>query len=353
MQAPLSFHTVFPWTKAPFIVSAPMRPISFAPLAVAVSRAGGLGFLAGGTDLVFLETSLEDAVESLSKFPIPSSSADLLPIGVGFINWAVDLDKAISIIQNFMPSAVWFFAPRNNVDLIRWTERTREVTSMRTEVWIQVGSVADAVEVAQSCHPDVLVVQGSDAGGHGIARGAGIISLLPEVADALAQEGLGNIRLLAAGGIVEGRAVAACLALGADGVALGTRFLASEEATLTKGNQGDVIRSKDGGTSTARTTVYDILRGATGWPEHYNARGIINQSYLDAKDGIVTEENKRLYAEALEKGDQGWGEHGRLAAYAGTGVGLISEVLPARDILNEIRHDVKKAQLKFTSMEFD
>lgn len=353
MPAPSSFQAAFPWTRKPLIVSAPMRPISFAPLAVAVSRAGGLGFLAGGVDLVTLERSLENAVESLSKFPIPGSSADLLPIGVGFINWGVDLDMAISIIQKFLPSAVWFFAPRTNHDLIKWTERTREVTSARTEVWIQIGSVADAVEVAQSCHPDVLVVQGSDAGGHGISRGAGIISLLPEVADALSKEGLGNIRLLAAGGIVEGRAVSASLALGADGVVLGTRFLASEEATLTKGNQGDVIRSKDGGISTVRTRVYDTLRGTKGWPENYNARGIINQSYLDAKDEIVTDENKRLYAEALEKGDQGWGEHGRLAAYAGTGVGLINEVLSARDILEEVRLDVKKAQLKFTNMEFD
>ena len=114
-----------------------------------------------------------------------------------------------------------------------------------------------------------------------------------------------------------------------------------------------MIRSKDGGISTARTRVYDTLRGTKGWPENYNARGIINQSYLDAKDEIVTDENKRLYAEALEKGDQGWGKHGRLAAYAGTGVGLINEVLSARDILDEIRLDVRKAQLKFANMEFD
>ncbi len=344
----MSLSSVFPWTETPLIAGAPMRLINLPPLAVAVSRAGGLGFLAGGggTDVISLESNLEEAVDLLSKSPIPGALPGVLPIGVGFINWAVDLDMAISRIQRFVPAAVWFFAPRSNAELVEWTERTREVTSMKTKVWIQVGTVSDAVEVAQSCQPDVLVIQGIDAGGHGLARGAGIISLLPEVADALAKINLAHIKLMAAGGIVEGRAMAACLILGADGVVLGTRLLASEEATLAKGYQDDVIRAKDGGISTVRSTVYDALRGTTGWPDRYNARGIINQSYLDARDGGITETNKKLYAEALEKGDQG-GEQGRLTAYAGTGVGLIKEVLSAQEILDEVR---KTVHAKFASM---
>ena len=92
---------------------------------------------------------------------------------------------------------------------------------------------------------------------------------------------MANIRLIAAGGIVEGRGSVACLALGGYGVVMGTRFLASREAGIAKGYQDDVLRMDDGGTSTVRTRVYDTLREPE-WPGQYNGRGLINQSDLDA-----------------------------------------------------------------------
>ena len=156
----------------------------------------------------------------------------------------------------------------------------------KTKIWIQIGTVKDAIEVARSCHPDVLVVQGADAGGHGLVQGAGIVTLLPEVADSLRGIGMADIPLVAAGGIVEGRGSAACLALGACVVVMGMRFLASREASIAKEYQDNVLRMDDGGTSTVRTRVYDTLRG-TERPSRYNGRGIINQSYLDAQNGVV------------------------------------------------------------------
>lgn len=343
----------YPWTRNPLVVSAPMRLISLAPLAVAVSRAGGLGFLAAGTDLTTLNHNLQEAADLISKSPIHGTPPSTLPIGIGFINWGVDLDVAIESIAKFLPAAVWFFASRKITDLVDWARRIREITFGKTHIWIQVGTVSDALEAAKSCNPDMLVIQGADAGGHGLARGAGIITLLPEVVDALNEANLGNIALVAAGGIVEGRGAAACLAIGASGVAMGTRFLACNEASLAKGYQEDVLRRTDGGVSTVRTVVYDTLRGTTDWPERYDARGIINASYLDVQDGVITEENKTLYAKELEKGDQGWGEQGRLTTYAGTGVGLIKEVLSAQDILEEIRNDVKKIATTFAEASFD
>lgn len=342
----------YPWTQNPLIISAPMRLISLAPLAVAVSRAGGLGFLAAGTDLSTLIEQLQEATDQLFESPIQATPPGILPIGVGFINWAVDVDEATKALEKFAPAAVWLFAPQKNTDFVTWTTRVRQATSWKTKIWIQVGTVTDALEVATSCHPDVLVIQGHDAGGHGLARGAGIVTLLPEAVDALKELNLGNIVLMAAGGVVEGRGVAACMTLGASGVAMGTRFLACKEATIAKGYQHDVLDKKDGGVSTVRTMVYDCLRGTTDWPERYDGRGIINQSYLDVDNGVITTENKRLYAEAIEKGDQGWGERGRLTAYAGTGVGLIKKVLSAREILEEIRTDVKKAQSEFAGISF-
>ena len=321
-----------------------MRLIALAPLAVAVSRAGGLGFIGAGTDVANLKQHLKAAADLLEKLPIDGATTETLPIGVGFINWGADLDIAVEAIREYVPAAVWFFAPERNVDLVAWTTRMREATGGKTKIWIQIGTVSDALEIARICKPDVLVVQGTDGGGHGLQCGGGIVTLLPEVADALREAGYHNISLVAAGGIIEGRGVAAALALGASGVAMGTRFLACEEADIAKGYQEDVVRMKDGGINTVRSCVYDTLRGTTGWPARYGGRGIINQSYLDAREGGVTHENKALYAEALKKGDQGWGAQGRLTAYAGTGVGLIKGVKSAREILDEVRDSLNKIQ---------
>lgn len=334
----------YPWVVEPVIGCAPMRVIALSPLAVAVSRAGGIGFLAAGSDLSDLQDHLEEAARLINHTPVPGAAHDTMPIGVGFLNWGADLDKALEAIQKYVPAAVWFFAPRKNEDLALWTQCIREVSGAKTKIWIQVGTVADAIEVSRLCKPDVLVVQGTDAGGHGLERGAGIITLLPEVADALQELGWGHIALLAAGGIVEGRGTAACLALGAGGVVMGTRFLACTEAQIAKGYQDEVLRANDGGVNTVRSRVYDTLRGTTGWPGQYNGRGIINQSFLDATNGEVTEENKRLYIEAMKMGNTGWGPQGRMTTYAGTGVGLIHDIKTAEAILEEVRTDAKKIQ---------
>lgn len=210
---------------------------------------------------------------------------------------------------------------------------------------MQAGSVAEALSVVRGVQPDVLVVQGSDAGGHGLAQGAGVISLVPEVSDAVAalvaKEGGHAPVIIAAGGIVEGRGVAAALALGASGVVMGTRFLASKEAKIAKGYQDEVVRAKDGGQTTVRTKVYDNLRGTTGWADTYNGRGIINKSYTDAVAGLNEDENKKLYNEEVSKGDAGWGVKGRLTTYAGTGVGLVTDVMSAAEIMNEVREGTR------------
>ena len=333
------FTARFPWIKHPLIVSAPMRLIALAPLAVAVSMAGGLGFIGVGYDLSNLEAELQKAKALCYKHGFASSDKGVLPVGVGLINWGADLTVALKVLKDYPPAAVWLFAPKRNQDLVNWSNGVRAATHGKTEIWVQIGTVADAAEIADICSPDVFVVQGSDAGGHGLEQGASIVTLLPEVTDALKNMGKANIDLVATGGIVEGRGVAASLALGAKGVVMGTRFLASEEAQIAKGYQDDVLRSNDGGISTVRSKVYDTLRGTVKWPNRYGGRGIINESYRDAHKGEVTAEMRRLHDEALEKGDAGWGEHGRLTAYAGTGVGLIHQAMSASVIINEVRSD--------------
>lgn len=341
-----SLSSDYAWTCSPLLASAPMRLIALAPLAVAVSRAGGIGFIAAGTEINALRNELRKASTMLEASPIKGVQTGVLPIGIGFINWGVDLTAVLEALDGIVPAAVWFFAPKRNSDLVEWTNEIRDRSSGKTKIWIQIGNVSDALEVTKLCHPDVLVVQGTDAGGHGLAQGSGIISLLPEVVDALQEVGLNNISLVAAGGIVEGRGTAACLALGADGVALGTRFLASHEANIATGYQDAVLGAKDGSANTVRTDIYDQLRGTTGWPTRFNGRAIVNQSFLDAQQGMPADENKRLYDKALQEGVQGWAH--RLTAYAGTAVGLVKKVKPAHEIIEEIRQDAIETLSRFS-----
>ncbi|KAG0645225.1 2-nitropropane dioxygenase [Hyphodiscus hymeniophilus] len=339
-----SLKSQYPWTSKPFIVSAPLRAIAGPALATSVSRASGLGFLGAGTDLSNFEQMFSECINILQKSPIPNSLPGIVPIGVGFICWGASLPVALSVITkaNLKPAAAWLFAPKEAKDLMEWAQGIRKASNGKTRIWVQVGTVAMAIEIVRSCEPDVLVIQGSDAGGHGLAKSSSIISLLPECADALQREGFGHIPLVAAGGVMDGRGVVAAIALGATGICMGTRFLSTPEAVVSKGYQYAVIRAKDGGVSTARTRLYDSLRGTPGWPEDYNGRGVLNHSFWDHEKGMGEKENTRLYEKAVETGDAGWGDQGRMTTYAGTGVGLIHKVQPAAEIVAEVLREAKK-----------
>jgi nitronate monooxygenase len=213
-------------------------------------------------------------------------------------------------------------------------------------VWLQVGSVKDAVKVAREAKPDVLVTQGSDAGGHGLAKSAGLVSLLPEVRDTLAAEGLLNdVAVVGSGGIVDGRGAAAAFAWGADGVVMGTRFLSASETVMHPNWRAEVLRAGDGGQGTVKSMLFDELRGPSIWPEGYDGRGLVNASSGDFDRGIGIDEVRRLFAEASQEEDGGFGAggKGRAAMWAGTGVGLITKEQSAAEIVEEVRDGARKA----------
>ena len=335
MADPLSAS--YPWTNSPLIVSAPMVKLTLGPLAAAMYRAGGLGFVGGGFDLSNLMSNMDETASLLDHTP----GTGVLPVGIGFQNWGADPALAMAAVKKHVPIAVWLFAPYALPDLVPWAEGTREVSAGRTRIWVQVGTVAEAVQVAELVRPDVLVVQGSDAGGHGLVNRASIVSLVPEVKDALEQRRI-SIPIVAAGGICDGRGVAAALALGADGVSMGTRFLACEECTISKGYRDEVLRVSDGGVSTVKTKVYDVCRGILDWPKIYDWRGVANRSYMDALQGMSERENRELYQQEMQKGDKGWGPDGRMTTYAGTNVGLVREVKTAREIVVEVSREARE-----------
>ena len=335
------FLSHYPWITHPLLVSAPMPVMSGPALAVAVSRAGGLGFIGPGAKTQDTTDDLKTAAsliqEARSTFgttsPTPESP---LPVGVGYQLWADDIDVASAAIKEYKPCGAWLYAPRQGPkDFDLWSQRFRHA-SPHTQIWIQIGTLKEAHQLLQNAEkPDVIVVQGAESGGHGRARdGIGLITLLPEVADAMAES---QIPLIAAGGIADGRGVAAELCLGAWGAARGTRFLAATEARISRGYQDEIVRASDGAVSTTRTLLYNHLRGTFGWPEEYVPRTIINRSHVEKEEGKSFEELKRLHDEASKAGDSGWGPDGRLATYAGASVGLIHDVKDAGELVRDIR----------------
>ncbi|ESU08181.1 hypothetical protein FGSG_12180 [Fusarium graminearum PH-1] len=309
------FASQFPWTTSPAIIGAPMRVMSGPQLALEISKAGGLGFIGPGA-------KPEDTSKDLTTL------------------WNGDLKSAVEAVREHKPCAAWLFAPRRGQEeLDEWMFQIREAYP-DIQVWIQIGTVQESVEVTTSKHrPDALVIQGAEAGGHGRATdGLGLMALFPEIEDQVLDC---SMSLFAAGGIADGRGVAAALSLGATGAVMGTRFLAATEARISKGYQQEVVRATDGSRCTTRTMLYNHLRGTMGWPEQYSPRGIVNQSFHDHQAGVDFEELKERHDEAVKSGDKGWGPEGRLATYAGAAVGLVRDVQDAGVIVRRVQSEAK------------
>jgi nitronate monooxygenase len=344
----------YPWTQTPLIANAPMAGFAKHELACAVTKAGGLGFIGSIVDMGQLEADLEKASGVLSsesksregeeeKEGWSFVDGEVLPVGVGFLPFVAKLSEAAAVVEKFRPAVVWFFAAVDNADYKTWTEEMRKV-SPKTQIWIQIGSVTAALSIAQSCSPDVLVMQGLDAGGHGYEKGCSIISLVPETIDALTAHGL-EIPVVASGGIVDGRGVAAALALGAKGVVMGTGFLAAKETVVPhEGYRKAVLQARDGGQATVRDKVFDELRGPNIWPVEYDGRSIVTTSYKDSKSGVGLEEVRTKLAAVEKSGSMGFGAEGekRATIWCGAGVGLVNEMRPAKAIIEEVREGARR-----------
>lgn len=345
-----SLHSDYPWTTAPFVANAPMGGFAGSALATAVSRAKGMGFIGAVFDMVALSKQLEEVSQNFFGANGPAQD-QTLPVGVGLLTFVAKAAEAIPVVQKFRPAAVWLFASHGLADFKVWTKEIR-AASPKTKIWIQIGSVAGALHIAEFCKPDVIVMQGSDAGGHGWEKGASIMSLLPETSDELEAKGFEHIPIVAAGGIVDGRGVAAALALGASGVVMGTRFLSAPETTVPhEGYRNAILRTKDGGQNTVRAKVFDELKGPNIWPALFDGRAVVSESYTDHISGTGIEEIRKLHADAVKEKYSGYGidGKGRAVVWAGTGVGLVSESKKAGEIVVEVMADAQKAVEKAKS----
>src|SRR5205085_8712006 len=166
---------------------------------------------------------------------------------------------------------------------------------------------------------DIIVTQGTEAGGHGGGRST--LPLVPAVVDMVASSGR-DVPVVAAGGITDGRGLAAALMLGADGVLMGTRFYVASEALASSAAKARVVAAS--GDDTLRTTVFDIARGYD-WPKHYTGRAVRNrfsEAWHGREEALARDEVERArYAEAAAQGDA------EIAVvFAGEGIDLITAV---------------------------
>lgn len=291
------------------ILLAPMDLVADGRLVAAVDAAGGFGILGGGYgDENWLTRELDAIDRARARF------------GVGFITWSLaQQPKLLDLALERKPAAVLLsFAPPGP-----FIDRIKRAGAL---VICQVQSAALAEEAA-SAGADVLVTQGTEAGGHGASRG--LITLLPEIVDLMA----GRIPVVAAGGVADGRGLAAALMLGAAGVMMGTRFYASQEAAGKQAAKERIRSAK--GDDTLRSIVFDISKGHV-WPAPFTGRCLRNR-HAERWFGNEIEllrhshEETPKYLAARQAGD-----FDVAAVIAGEAAGLIHDIPSAKDLIERI-----------------
>jgi nitronate monooxygenase len=286
------------------IALAPMGGSAGGALTAAVSRGGGLGLLgaaSGNGDWLARE--------------LPIAAAADEPWGIGFWSWAVDVGTVEGALQH-RPAAVLlsFGDPGPFAGRIR---------AAGVRLIIQVTDLEEARQ-AVDLGADVIVAQGTEGGGHGARRGRSTLPFVPVVVDLAAPT-----PVLAAGGIADGRGVAAALALGAAGALIGTRFQATAEALVDPAITTAILEGR--GQDTERSRVLDIARGSA-WPAAYTARTLAHP-YLD----VWRDREKELASDPRAReaylADVAQGVIPPLPVWAGEAVDLVTDRPPAAELV--------------------
>lgn len=288
------------------VLLAPMDLVSGGALAAAVSHAGGLGMIGGGYgDGAWLEREWGNAGNAR--------------VGCGFITWSLaKRPEALDTALAHGPAAIMlsFGDPRPFGAAIR---------AAGARLICQVQTVAQAREAVEA-GADVIVAQGTEAGGHGQAEP--LLTLLPRVVDACP-----DVPVAAAGGIADGRGLAAAMMLGAEGVVMGTRFYASLEANGHPEAKRRIVAAEGG--QTVRSIVFDLSR-RNRWPEPYTGRVLRNEHaerWLGREDALEAQGDAvaRDYADARERGD-----FDVAAVIAGESCSLILDIPAAGEIVARV-----------------
>jgi nitronate monooxygenase len=293
------------------ILSAPMALISGGRLAAAVTSSGGLGFIGGGygdSDWLQREFGLTEGQK----------------VGCGFITWSL-AGKPELLDQTLERQPVTIMLSFG--DLQPFADR---IHAAGIPLIAQVQTL-DHARQALDAGAEILAAQGSEAGGHGMTVRS-TFTLVPDVVD-LAAGRAPETLVLAAGGVADGRGLAAALVLGAHGVLVGTRFWASPEALVSPRAHERAVGAS--GDNTYRTRVYDIVR-RLDWPPEYNERALSNP-FVDGWHGNEAELRSSL-PEAVSTFEAAVAaeDFSAAAILVGEAIGRVDRVRPAADIVADM-----------------
>ncbi|MCB1662006.1 MAG: nitronate monooxygenase [Pseudomonadales bacterium] len=309
------------------IALAPMAFVGSTPaLAIAVCNAGGIGSLAAGILPVNVLFNTIQAIKDQTD----------RPFNVNFVSLFVQPEQIQLCIEQAVPIVSFHWGAPEPVYI-------QQLKDAGIKVWMQVGSVAAAQEAA-ALGADFIIAQGNEAGGHNY-DGLPLFILLPEIVAAVAP-----IPVLAAGGISKGNQIAAALALGAAGVSIGTRFIASPEANAHKEYKRQLLEANS--LDTCLTSIYGpdmpefnpmrVLN--TGLVKAYAGREDDAAQDLDTEPVIATMQTPvgeiplRRFTSYPPTPDTE-GDISDLPLLAGQGVGLVKEIKPVAEIMVELMQD--------------
>ena len=311
------FHLTTP------LALAPMALATGGALAAASAQAGALGLLGGGYgDLAWTQREY-----TLANALLQDDAASHARLGCGFITWKLDENAdALDWVLTQKPCAIMlsFGDPRP------YAVHIAEAGAQLICQVQRLDQVPQAIEAGAS----VIVAQGGEAGGHGASalEGRSTFTLVPEIADYLTTHSP-NTLLLAAGGVADGRGLAAALMLGADGALVGSRLWATTESLAATGAKTQATHTS--GDGTARSEVFDILR-RKNWPAPYDFRAIRNDLHRTLENDIAGLKANPDAARADYDAGVKAGDFTRAHATVGEGVGLITDIPTAQILLKRI-----------------
>ena len=307
------------------IALAPMAFASGGELAAACAKAGALGLVGGAYgDLQWTQDQYLRATDLLA-----SDKSARARVGCGVITWKLMEDRSALdwvLDQSDRPAAIMlsFGDP---------APFSRDIIDRNISLICQIQNMAQ-VEEAVDAGASVIVAQGNEAGGHGLNSrdGRSSFTFVPELADWLARRAP-DIDLLAAGGVSDGRGLAAAMMLGADGLLVGSRLWATEESLAAP--QAIAAAVEASGDGTARSAVFDILR-QKNWPEAFDFRALRNRIHRQWEDRIP--ELRANPGEAIADYSDGVaaGDYERAHVTVGEGTGSIHRVETAGQIIEDM-----------------
>jgi nitronate monooxygenase len=296
------------------ILLAPMDTIAGSRLTRAVSEAGGFGILGGGYGE---KARLEAETSQLSGFA---------PFGIGFITWSLaKQQELLDIALDAGPHAIMlsFGDPAPFASRIKG-RGARLICQVQNE---------DMAKQALDAGADILIAQGTEAGGHGASRTT--VDIVPAIVDLAA----GYVPVVAAGGIADGRGLAAMMMLGASGVLVGTRFYASVEANGAEAAKQRICAAN--GNDTVRGVIADWSRSLF-WPAPFTARTLVND-HIKSWNGREIELMQRAGEVAVEyAAAKAAGNFEVAAVFAGEAAGLIHDIPPAAEIVERMATEAEQ-----------